>query len=336
MHDSSDLRDLLRYELAQRRESGFEIGSLEGAATDALGEAGGPDDERLLVHLERLEAEHRSADWPFVEVDDASEQVRLVRSPPPRAGNTHPPLISAIACWAPGWVDAPGCLLGKPVEGWTAEEIRRYLEHADAWPLDGYVPALDPHPTDSPPMKPSWPEATRGAIDGMARDDDLDYTVVGLLLLERTGGEPTAERCGRRVARAVARRPDLHRGTRRLPKPPARPPASSIRLASQSLPRVDRRIDTGGCICVRVARRSDARRRAGRPRCLRVPRRQRRRGRNVGSRHDQPRARRRAALRVGPRSCRSHTARIEARMSRCARSSTSTGRAPRGSNRFGK
>ena len=85
-----------------------------------------------------------------------------------------------------------GCLLGKPVEGWTADEIRRYLEHADAWPLDGYVPALDPHPADSPPMKPSWPEATRGAIDGMARDDDLDYTVVGLLLLERTDGEPTA------------------------------------------------------------------------------------------------------------------------------------------------
>ena len=85
-----------------------------------------------------------------------------------------------------------GCLLGKPVEGWTADEIRRYLEHADAWPLDGYVPALNPHPSDVPPMKPSWPEATRGAIDGMARDDDLDYTVVGLLLLERTGGEPTA------------------------------------------------------------------------------------------------------------------------------------------------
>ena len=27
----------------------------------------------------------------------------------------------------------------------------------------------------------------------MARDDDLDYTVIGLLLLERTAGEPTAD-----------------------------------------------------------------------------------------------------------------------------------------------
>ena len=191
MHDASDLRDLLRDELAQRRESGFEIGSVEAAAIDALGEASGPDDERLLAHFERLEASTRASDWPFAEVDDASEQVRLVRG---RAPARQYPSTEELGDRVLGaWLGrCAGCLLGKPVEGWTADEIRRYLERADAWPLDGYVPALDPYPADSPPMKPSWPEATRGAIDGMARDDDLDYTVVGLLLLERTGGEPTA------------------------------------------------------------------------------------------------------------------------------------------------
>ena len=191
MHDPSDLRDLLRYELEQRRESGFEIGSLEAAATDALGEASGPDDERLLAHLERLDASTRATDWPFAEVDDASEQVRLVRASAPSRQDPSAEDLGDRVLGA--WLGrCAGCLLGKPVEGWTTDEVRRYLEHADAWPLDGYVPALDPHPSGSPPMKPSWPEATRGAIDGMARDDDLDYTVVGLLLLERTAGEPTA------------------------------------------------------------------------------------------------------------------------------------------------
>jgi len=191
MHEAGDLRDLLRYELAQRRESGFEIGSMEAAATQALDRASGSDDDRLLTHLEGLEGSVRAADWPFVEVDAADELVRLLG--PPRASVQLPSAKQLGDRVLGAWLGrCAGCLLGKPVEGWAAEQIRRYLERADAWPLDGYIPALDPHPADGPPFTASWREATRGAIDGMARDDDLDYTVVGLLLLERTGGEPTA------------------------------------------------------------------------------------------------------------------------------------------------
>jgi ADP-ribosylglycohydrolase len=36
-------------------------------------------------------------------------------------------------------------------------------------------------------MHPSAPEATRGHIEGMARDDDLDYTILGLHILEEHG-----------------------------------------------------------------------------------------------------------------------------------------------------
>ena len=192
MHDAGDLRDLLRYELSQRRESGFEIGSIEAAATQALDRASGPDDDRLMAHLERLDASTRKADWPFVEVDAADELIELL-GPPPRASEQQPSAEQLGDRVLGAWLGrCGGCLLGKPVEGWTDGQIRRFLERADAWPLDGYIPALDPHPLDLPPMKASWPEATRGAIAGMARDDDLDYTVVGLLLLERTGGDPTA------------------------------------------------------------------------------------------------------------------------------------------------
>ena len=191
MHDATDLRDLLRYELQQRRESGFVIETMEAAATQALDRASGPGDDRLVAHLERLDASTRAADWPFVEVDSADELVRLLS--PPRAPEQLPPAEQLDDRVLGAWLGrCAGCLLGKPVEGWTSTQIRRFLEHADAWPLEGYIPALDPHPTDIPPMKASWPETTRGSIDGMARDDDLDYTVVGLLLLERTGGDPTA------------------------------------------------------------------------------------------------------------------------------------------------
>ena len=190
MHDSGDLRDLLRYELAQRRESGFEVRAMEAAVTQALDAASGPDDNRLLAHLERLDASTRRADWPFVEVDSAVELVQRLGRPRPAR---HLPAAELGDRVLGAWLGrSAGCLLGKPVEGWTAEQIHRYLECADALPLDGYIPALDPYPADIPPMTASWRETTRGAIDGMARDDDLDYTVVALLLLERTGGDPAA------------------------------------------------------------------------------------------------------------------------------------------------
>lgn len=194
MHDASDLRDLLRYEIAQRRESGFAVEAIAAEAVRALGAATGPDDHRLLSYLERLENSERADAWPYAEVDSADDMIDHLRTFlttqfPHRPGPGKQLADHILGAWLGRCV---GCLLGKPVEGWTAEQIRIYLNGVGAWPLDGYIPATDPLPVGTPPMTPSWREATRGAIDGMARDDDLDYAILGLLLLERTGGDPTA------------------------------------------------------------------------------------------------------------------------------------------------
>ena len=194
MHDPLDPRDVLADELDQRRQSGYEVEAVADGVAATLRDASGRDDPSLFTQLERLGETTRAAGWPFVEVE-ASENLIGALSSHPLARRAPPSELRDRLLGA--WLGrCAGCLLGKPVEGWTAEQVRGYLEQADAWPLDGYVPALAPHPADSPPMKPSWPEATRGAISGMARDDDLDYTVVGLLLLERTGGKPTPEDVG--------------------------------------------------------------------------------------------------------------------------------------------
>ena len=76
-----------------------------------------------------------------------------------------------------------GCNLGKPVEGWSRERIRRYLDLADAYPIDDYLPVVDPFP-DGLQLNWCWPETTRGNIAFMARDDDTDYTILGLHILE--------------------------------------------------------------------------------------------------------------------------------------------------------
>ncbi|MEV6104003.1 ADP-ribosylglycohydrolase family protein [Streptomyces sp. NPDC051940] len=98
-----------------------------------------------------------------------------------------------------GWLGRiAGNMLGKPVENgdhWTRDRIDRYLRRANALPLDDYLPALHPPPDPVEfELRPEWPLCVRGQIRGSCRDDDVDYAVLGLELLERYGfGFTTAQ-----------------------------------------------------------------------------------------------------------------------------------------------
>src|SRR5262249_24130013 len=87
-----------------------------------------------------------------------------------------------------------GCVLGKPVEGWTRETIREYLELENAYPLVDYFPAATGNGFE---MRECWPTTTRGRIDSVARDDDIDYTIVGLHVLEEHGASIGPDDVGR-------------------------------------------------------------------------------------------------------------------------------------------
>ena len=94
---------------------------------------------------------------------------------------------------------AAGCLLGKPVENWTREAIREVLEYAGEYPLKRYIPRLEA-PAESPKgsalavAPPSVAQLARrpadwfgGNITRMVRDDDMDYPLIALHLLESYG-----------------------------------------------------------------------------------------------------------------------------------------------------
>lgn len=81
-----------------------------------------------------------------------------------------------------------GCLLGKPVEGWLHDRIRRALEADHRYPLRDYIPRStilrdDPKRTETP-----W---VRETITCMARDDDIDYTILGIHIVRTHGGDFT-------------------------------------------------------------------------------------------------------------------------------------------------
>lgn len=183
--------DLLADEVAQRRESGYDVDDVVRAANDT----DPADREAVLALVDAMEDAPRRPDWDNDEPEQLAD-IRAVVSPSGRqsfdrrryADRVHAAWLGRIA----------GCNIGKPIESgdhWTVERIRDYLLLADAYPLTGYVPKLDPVP-DGFELRENWPETTRGHVDGSARDDDIDYPILALHLLETHGRALRPEQVG--------------------------------------------------------------------------------------------------------------------------------------------
>jgi len=190
MHDVLDPRDLVPDEAEQLARSGYDVGAL-GAEARAAAEAG--DLARLAEIEDALRHLHRRPDWPYEEPDDEA---------PIGEGFTRVERLAYDARRLPArirgaWLGrAVGNTLGKPVEGLTRNEIETYLRAAGQWPLTGYIPLLDALPAGVTRLHPSAPWATAGRFTDVPRDDDIDWTILGLHLLERYGRAFTTEHVG--------------------------------------------------------------------------------------------------------------------------------------------
>jgi ADP-ribosylglycohydrolase len=183
VHDVLDPAEMVSDELVQRRESGYDVDELEGVVKRAI-DSGSPDEMDRAYG--RLEETSLRAGWPH---DEPSTLEKI------RATLPAPTDVPALALDDAGLRDrllgawlgrCAGCNLGKPVEGWSRSRIRTYLELSDAYPITDYLPVLEPWP-DGLELNWCWPETTRGNIAFMARDDDTDYTILGMHILETHG-----------------------------------------------------------------------------------------------------------------------------------------------------
>ncbi|WP_055525886.1 ADP-ribosylglycohydrolase family protein [Streptomyces graminilatus] len=102
-----------------------------------------------------------------------------------------------------GWLGRiAGNMLGKPVERgdyWTRDRIDRYLRRTGALPLTDYLPeppAGSADGSDDFELRPEWRQCVRGRIHGSCRDDDVDYAILGLDLLETHGFDFSTEQVG--------------------------------------------------------------------------------------------------------------------------------------------
>ncbi|MET9934539.1 ADP-ribosylglycohydrolase family protein [Streptomyces sp. NPDC006324] len=89
---------------------------------------------------------------------------------------------------------AVGCLLGKPVEKLPLPAIRALARATGNWPLTTWFTARGVPPdllAAHPWNRRSAPTSLAENIDGMPEDDDLNYPLLNLLLLQRYGRDFT-------------------------------------------------------------------------------------------------------------------------------------------------
>ncbi|WP_406836866.1 ADP-ribosylglycohydrolase family protein [Streptomyces sp. AHU1] len=124
--------------------------------------------------------------------DLAPIKARCPDWPPPRNAPVPAPGPARLEA---AWLGrAVGCLLGKPVEKLPLEAIRALARASGNWPLRTWFTArgvprdlLDAHPWNRRSAATSLAEN----IDGMPEDDDLNYPLLNLLLLQRYGRDFT-------------------------------------------------------------------------------------------------------------------------------------------------
>lgn len=191
MHDVLDPRDLVPDEADQLASSGHIVGEL---LNDARAAATTGDLGALAEVRDRLQNVPRRPDWPYDEPSDEGTLISLLDGVPAMAVD-HGLVAGRITeAWLGRTV---GNTLGKPVEGLTREQMERYLRAAGQWPLTGYLPLLDPLPDGVPALHPSAPVASAGRFTDVPRDDDIDWTILGLHALERYGREITTGQIAR-------------------------------------------------------------------------------------------------------------------------------------------
>lgn len=185
MHSALDPRDLVPDEAEQLAHSGHLICDLEARARDAAARS---DLEELARLREELAATPLREDWPYDEPSDDATLERLGADVAPMPVDVDELPRRLRGAWLGRTV---GNTLGKPIEGLTRGEVETYLRAAGQWPQTGYVALLDPLPEGVSHLHESAPFAAAGLFSDVPRDDDIDWTILGLHLIERYGDDLT-------------------------------------------------------------------------------------------------------------------------------------------------
>ena len=190
--------DLVGHELRQAAQDGRDASGIAerwraAGGHDAPPRAGAspePASPALRALADELLAELDALPSPSAEPTGLAEIVAACPGPP--AGTRTPAAPDRLYG---AWLGrAAGCVLGKPVEKIPREGVRAIAEATGNWPIRGWFTAKGlPEP-----VAERWPWNRRSAVnslaenlDGTPEDDDLNFPMLALALLERHGRDFT-------------------------------------------------------------------------------------------------------------------------------------------------
>ncbi len=186
----SEIELLIQLEINQAREQGCERFSVEKIEKKFLTLKREETDQKIKKYeeiLDELQALPVSSKFPYRE----PSEFNAIKKARPGEPEKMPFSLSDDELYDRiygAWLGrCAGCLLGKPVESFEKEKIKKILEYADAYPLANYFPFIPNLPEDLRYYASADTNQLLGGIEFMVRDDDIDYTVVGLITLEENG-----------------------------------------------------------------------------------------------------------------------------------------------------
>lgn len=149
--------------------------------------------DALASFARDLNTAPRRADWsydepfPLEEIEAAADPTRHIgplenADPSTFANRARNAFLGRVV----------GCMLGKPFEiAPTRSELRAALEPLGEWPIRDYATRQGVFALRE--QQGQWPELVRDQIAWVVPDDDLNYTVLAMSLLEEHGTDWTVE-----------------------------------------------------------------------------------------------------------------------------------------------
>ncbi|MEU8106300.1 ADP-ribosylglycohydrolase family protein [Nonomuraea muscovyensis] len=186
--------DLVGHELRQAAEDGRDVGAIAArwraaGGHDAPPRAGAsePRARALRPLAESLLDELAAIPSPLPEPTDLDAIIAATPTWPAPAPASAVDPARVLGAWQGR---AAGCVLGKPVEKIPRQGVREIAESTGNWPIRGWFTA-EGLPRE---VAARWPWNRRSAvnslaenIDGIPEDDDLNYPLLALTVLERHG-----------------------------------------------------------------------------------------------------------------------------------------------------
>lgn len=187
-----EFQSIVGQEIKQREEEGCNVSALR----DEYRKIAESDAEDKRQQLEALLAKVGALESPFEAMEPSDlEGIRALRPRGPRAVKKIFSYADLFNRTYGAWLGrCAGCQLGKPVEGMSKDQAHIAAELSTGYPLANYYGAIV-NPPESIGRR-HWSPTNASLIDRMtymARDDDTDYTIVGLRILERHGLDFTTQ-----------------------------------------------------------------------------------------------------------------------------------------------